>query len=145
MKVRATVDVPKYNAAAFGAVGDLIGPAEDFRRQVQAALPAGDGTTLDSVEVADTLGALTEDTITPGTDSVAGGAAGAHVATGINADSILVAVWQVTNVATDAGPPTVADLTDEFTVSDDDEVDNTAGTDTTGSILIVSWVDRVAE
>lgn len=78
---------------------------------------------------------------TPGTACAAGDAAGAVAVTGILATSTLLSVWQVTNIATDAGPPITTDLTAEFTVTADDEIDNTGGTDTTGDVLVVTWVD----
>ena len=43
----------------------------------------------------------------------------------------------VSVIAFNAGVP--ADLTDEFAISDDDEINNTGGTDTTGMKLIVEW------
>jgi hypothetical protein len=141
MKVRATLDAPLLQAAHYNASA-FLSAAEEFARLARKQIPAiPENVVLESVEVGSDL---TADTVTPGTDDVAGGAAGAHVATGILATSQLVTVWQVTNIATDAGPPDVADITEEFTVTDDDEIDNTGGTDTTGSVLIVSWVDVTA-
>lgn len=66
---------------------------------------------------------------------IAGGAAGAHTVTGIDTSDQLVAVLHNT-----AG--VLADLTDEFTVSDADEIDNTGGTDTTGDQLLVFYSAR---
>lgn len=67
---------------------------------------------------------------------IAGGAAGAHVVTGIETTDTLLAVIEID--ATDASE-TFADLTSEFTISDDDEIDNAAGTTTTGSGLLVTY------
>jgi len=52
------------------------------------------------------------------------------VVTGILTGDTLVGVIDVT---------TPAALTSEFTVSDDDEIDNTGGTNTTGKNLLVTW------
>lgn len=138
MKVRIDVDAPAYKAAAFTATADFLGIALDTTRQVRAALPVGDGVVLSQVLIGDDI---ETDTVTPATVCLAGGAAGALVATGILATSQLVSVWAATNIASDAGPPILEDLTDEFTVTDDDEIDNTGGTNTTGTVVIVSWVD----
>lgn len=60
---------------------------------------------------------------------VAGGAAGALTVTGIKADDLLLAVIDVSA----AGP----NLVSEFTITADDTIDNTGGTDTTGMVLLV--------
>lgn len=60
-----------------------------------------------------------------------GGAAGPLTVTGIKTSDQLVAVLDVTNTA---------DLTDEFTVSAADTIDNTDGTATTGASLIVTYL-----
>lgn len=54
-------------------------------------------------------------------------------------DAVLVPVF--TGDAGGAGS-LATDLTSEFTISDDDEIDNTGGTDTTGGLLFVMWYDR---
>lgn len=64
---------------------------------------------------------------------VAGGAAGAHTVTGIKPGDKLRAVVHHTAGALPA------DLTDEFTISDADEIDNTGGTATTSDALQVFW------
>jgi hypothetical protein len=64
-----------------------------------------------------------------------GGAAGAITVTGIGAGDSLVSVLNLTDSA---------DLTDEFTVSDDDEIDNTGGTATTGDTLLVTYITAAA-
>jgi hypothetical protein len=74
---------------------------------------------------------------------IAGGSAGAHTLTGIQDDFDMII--QVTHLALTEGAPNTFsapdDLTSEFTISDDDEIDNTAGTDSTGGLLIVVWYD----
>jgi hypothetical protein len=70
-----------------------------------------------------------------------GGAAGDHTVTGIKVGDNLVAVLQVD--ATDA-TETYADLTSEFSITGDDTINNTGGTDTTGCGLVVIWEDRTA-
>lgn len=61
--------------------------------------------------------------------TVTGGAAGALTATGVLATDRLVRVYNETGDA---------DLTAEFTISADDEIDNTGGTATTGDTLTVT-------
>lgn len=65
---------------------------------------------------------------------IAGGAAGAHTVTGVKSSDKLTAVIHHT-----AGALPV-NLTSEFTISDDDEIDNTGGTATTADALEVWWV-----
>lgn len=67
---------------------------------------------------------------------IAGGSAGAHTVTGIETTDDLLAVIEIDG--TDASE-TYADLTSEFSISADDEIDNTGGTDTTGSGLVVLY------
>lgn len=63
--------------------------------------------------------------------SVAGGVAGNLACPGIKKTDALVSV--VNQAA--AG----ADLVGEFTISADDQINNTAGTNTTGMVLSVMW------
>lgn len=73
---------------------------------------------------------------------VAGDEAGDITVTGIKADDELVGV---TFIEIDTGAVVdVADLTSEFTVKADDTINNTDGTDTTGSKLQVWWMTRTA-
>jgi len=72
---------------------------------------------------------------------IAGGAAGNHTVSGISTGDHLVAVLQVD--ATDASE-TYDDLTSEFTISAANTINNTGGTNTTGSGLLVIWEDRTA-
>jgi len=63
-----------------------------------------------------------------------GGAAGAIVVTGIlSTDELISAIEQ------DGTSGLFTDLTSEFTISDDDEIDNTDGTATTGDQVIVTY------
>lgn len=75
---------------------------------------------------------------------VAGGAAGAIAVTGIEVEDQLLAV--VGFGLTEGTPNTIdpVNLTDEFTVSADDEIDNTGGTATTGDVLFVLYNDKNA-
>jgi hypothetical protein len=73
-----------------------------------------------------------------GNTIIAGGTAGAHTVTGIKTTDTLVSVLFVD--FTDASE-TGSDLTSEFSISAADEIDNTAGTDTTGGFLIVTYVN----
>lgn len=67
--------------------------------------------------------------------AAAGGAAGAITVTGITTLDQLLRVYDVEDPA---------DLTDEFTISDADEIDNTGGTATTGDTLNVEWLSSLA-
>lgn len=67
---------------------------------------------------------------------VAGGAAGAHVVTGILTTDKLLSVIHLD--MTDASE-TGADLTSEFSISAADAIDNTGGTATTGGFLLVTY------
>lgn len=69
---------------------------------------------------------------------IAGGAAGDHVVTGITTDDTLISVIHLID---DTGITGAEDLTDEFTISDADEINNAAGTDTTGGTLIITYLD----
>jgi len=70
---------------------------------------------------------------------IAGGAAGDHTVTGITTDDSLVAVLQID--ATDASE-TYANLTAEFSITAANTINNTGGTNTTGSGLLVVYEDR---
>lgn len=76
---------------------------------------------------------------------IAGGSAGALTVTGIAATDRLVGVVRL-DVAVDTGTSasgnkvqSASALTSEFTVSAANTIDNTAGTDTTGDLLLVTW------
>lgn len=66
-----------------------------------------------------------------------GGAAGNHTVTGILATDELISVIHVEGDGTQLTG--AADLTDEFSISADDEIDNTGGTATTNGVLIVTY------
>lgn len=71
---------------------------------------------------------------------IAGGAAGEHTVSGIAVGDELVAV---TRFDVDTGNVVdVDDLSDEFSITDADTIDNTDGTATTGDVLQVWWIDR---
>ncbi len=71
---------------------------------------------------------------------VAGGVAGALAcpAGTILADDEIISVARFTTASFAPG----TDLTDEFTVTDDDEIDNTGGTSTAGQLLLVTYATR---
>lgn len=71
---------------------------------------------------------------------IAGGAAGDHTVTGITVNDELIGVTRY--VGAGVAVTDVADLTDEFTISDADEINNTGGTNTTGDKLVVSYMRR---
>jgi hypothetical protein len=76
-------------------------------------------------------------------DFIAGGAAGALTLTGIQLGfDRLHKVVQLDLV--EAAPPTwaFADLTSEFSITADDTIDNTGGTNTTGDGLFIVWEDH---
>jgi hypothetical protein len=67
-----------------------------------------------------------------------GGAAGALVLTGVLATDRLISVARLNRDATAANVD-LDDLTAEFSISDDDEITNAGGTNTTGDALLVTW------
>ncbi|MFO1147814.1 MAG: hypothetical protein U1E62_05490 [Alsobacter sp.] len=70
---------------------------------------------------------------------VVGDVPGPLVITGITADDRIDSVIFYAGAGT--AVTDVADLTAEFTISADDEIDNTGGTDTTGGKLVIAWTD----
>jgi hypothetical protein len=70
----------------------------------------------------------------------AGGSAGDHTVTGIAPGDQLVEVIYFAGAGTDVTD--VADLSDEFTIADDDTINNAEGTDTTGGKLVVRYIDK---
>lgn len=68
----------------------------------------------------------------------AGGAAGNITVTGVKTRDSLVSVLRAVGGGTDVTD--VTDLTAEFTITAADTVNNTGGTATTGSKLIVTWL-----
>jgi hypothetical protein len=68
-----------------------------------------------------------------------GGAAGDHTVTGITTDGELVSVLHLPNAG---AVDDTADLTDEFTISAADTINNDAGTATTDGKLLVIYEDR---
>lgn len=65
---------------------------------------------------------------------IAGGAAGDHTVAGITTRDQLISVIHNTSGA-------LVDLTSEFTISDDDTINNDDGTATTSDQLLVFWAD----
>lgn len=70
---------------------------------------------------------------------IAGGAAGAHTVTGIKTRDVLKSVVHL-EVGAAVGVDGAEDLTDEFTISDTDEIDNTGGTDTSDGFLVIMYI-----
>lgn len=139
-KVRVTVNVPEYGAAAVTA-GDFITEAEELRASiVRRALPEGRTASVELIEVGDTVTSLDSNDITAHRFTATGAAAGDVTVTGITTSSILVAVVGALNVATDAGPPTVTDYTSEFTITAAGKINNVGGTSTSGQKLSVVWL-----
>lgn len=73
---------------------------------------------------------------------IAGGAAGNHTLTGVAIGDELGGVLHVTKGAENLTG--VADLGSEFTILDDDVIENAGHTNTTGGYLIVSWINKTA-
>lgn len=71
---------------------------------------------------------------------VAGDAAGDIAVTGIKTHDVILSVTQFIGAGVDVTD--VADLTDEFSITADDTVNNTGGTDTTGDKLLVLYAQR---
>lgn len=70
---------------------------------------------------------------------IAGGVAGNFAVTGVAVGDQLVSV--IYYVGAGVAVTDVANLTSEFTISGTNQINNTAGTDTTGGKLLVTWVD----
>ena len=70
-------------------------------------------------------------------DAIAGGSAGNHTLTGIKVGDVLNGVIYVPSDGTNL--TAVYDLGSEFTILDDDVIENAGHTDTTGGYLIASW------
>lgn len=70
---------------------------------------------------------------------ITGGAAGDHTVTGIKSEDVLKAVNHLVGDGTQL-TGAVNDLTDEFSISGDDTINNDAGTDTTNGVLIVTYI-----
>lgn len=64
-------------------------------------------------------------------DVIGGGAAGDHTVSGIKTRDVLKWVLNLTDNA---------DLTDEFSITGDDTINNDGGTDTTGDTLLVGYI-----
>ena len=74
---------------------------------------------------------------------IAGGVAGNLVATGIKKGDLLAYVGGFTLV--EGVPNTfnvLNDLTSQFTVSADNQINNTGGTSSAGGVLLVEWIPR---
>lgn len=87
------------------------------------------------------LGSLSELTFFPngigqGVTFIVGGAAGDHTVTGIKTTDKLLAVQAVTFAA--GVPSAVTGLLSEFTISADDTINNTGGTNTADTLLAVT-------
>jgi len=68
---------------------------------------------------------------------IAGGAPGAFTVAGIKKGDRLISVFQ--EVGAGVAITDRADRTSEFSITADDTINNTGGTDTTGSKLTVLW------
>ena len=75
---------------------------------------------------------------------ISGGSAGDHTVSGISTDDQLIGVVKIDGTAdTGTGDMTWAcsDLASEFSITADDTINNTGGTDTTGAVLLVTYLD----
>ncbi len=113
---------------------DSDGGANRFIGRVTRAVAAAGGVGWILVDAQAWAGPQGSDSIQQ--TIIAGGTAGAHTVTGIAVGDRLISVIEMD--FTDASE-TGADLTSEFTVSAVDEIDNTAGTDTSGGFLLVTY------
>lgn len=140
--VRFTVSAPKISAAQFsGSIGAFANAASDAVRGVAAQLPVPDGTVLQELAIFDDLDTQEFDHVAPVRVIKDGAAAGNVTVTGINPDTDeLESVWKVHNIATDAGPPTITDLTAQFTITAANTINNTAGTTSAGDCLLVTYI-----
>lgn len=72
---------------------------------------------------------------------IGGGSAGNHTVTGIRPEDTLKAVIGFTFNEGTPNTGTARALTSEFSITADDTINNTGGTDTTGGILFVFYLD----
>ena len=70
-------------------------------------------------------------------DIVGGATAGDVTVSGITTTDTLIAVVQFE--VSGSNVTSVVNLTSEFTITEDDTINNTGGTDTTGDFLQVTW------
>lgn len=150
-KLVSVVDFSKFNAGSSDLIQMIRVPANFLVLGVSHRVitaeggtstgTIGDGTDPDgwiaSVNNNATAGTWLRDTQASADLSmtqalIAGGSAGNHTVTGIATTDTLVSVIHNT-----AG--TLADLTSEFTISAADTINNSAGTDTTGDQLLVTY------
>lgn len=138
--IRITVAATDHRAAQFSGT-DFLQVAEDAVRQVKASLPMKTGISLQELAI---FNSLDTDALADiaGLSAIKNGAAAGNITvTGISPDTDeLVSVYKVHNIATDAGPPTITDLTSEFTITAANTINNTAGTASTGDCLVISYV-----
>jgi len=75
---------------------------------------------------------------------IAGGAAGDHTITGIEVGDELISIEYLISVTILAVSVIASDnnLTSQFTISADNTINNTGGTNTSAGILRVMWIDR---
>lgn len=71
---------------------------------------------------------------------IAGGSAGNHTLTGVAVGDELSGVLYAATA--DGKVSTITDLSSEFTILDDDVVENAGHTDTTSGYLIIGWIDK---
>lgn len=72
--------------------------------------------------------------------AVAGGAAGDITVTGITTNDVLKSVIHLDPNGGGAGVSSLADLTDEFSITGDDTINNADGTATTDGFLLVTYI-----
>lgn len=130
-----TWNIALATSADFGTLGistDLI-----------AESTAAAGVTVDGLLIKDgaiarggvPVGAFTQSIVT-------GGSAGDLTLTGVATGDTLIGVIEIDGAGSDVTD--VVDLTSEFSITGADTINNTGGTDTTGSKLLVTWFDAVA-
>ena len=123
------VDCPDYPAAFFGGV-DFLSVGIETTRLVRMQVPVPDNVALSAVAIDTTV--VLDPAVT--TDIVAGDSAGDITVTGITTADTLLSVQSV-----DDSDQTVADLTSEFSITATDTINNTGGTDTSGTHLVVTY------
>lgn len=131
----------EYDTTDDDADGDTVGKVH-VQRVIKLI-----STGLDGADVGKSV-YLTDNqtvTLTPGEGSeeavtIAGGAAGAHTATGVAVGDRLISVLGYLP-GDDGANQEFEDLTSEFSITDDDEISNVGGTDTTGYELVVRFAN----
>ena len=125
----APTPAPGDSSNAIATTAFVTGGSGSGITQLTGPVTAGPGTGSQATNII--AGAF-------GHAVVTGGAAGNLTATGIATTSKLLSVVQFLGAGTTVTG--LADLTSQFTIPSANTINNTGGTNTTGSQLLVTWI-----